>query len=158
MQSIGNPEDIEEERRLMYAGITRAKKRLYILHAAQRMIYGKTGYYQPSRFIGELPSEYIEKMYEDRQNTVKSFAIAPNKVPTYTTRSNAAVTSTVGRVSAEKCGNSYSVGMRVLHKTFGEGSVLNTKNMGNDTLLEIKFDKFDLPKKLMANFAKLEII
>ena len=158
MQSIGNPEDIEEERRLMYVGITRAKKRLYILHAAQRMIYGKTGYYQPSRFIGELPENYIEKMYEDSRSTYKSFVTAPNKVPAYTPRSNAAVTSTVGRAHVEKCSDTYSVGMRVRHKTFGEGSVLMTRDMGNDTLLEIKFDQFDLPKKLMANFAKLEII
>ena len=158
MQSIGNPEDIEEERRLMYVGITRAKKRLYILHATQRMIYGKTGYYQPSRFIGELPENYIEKMYEDSRSTYKSFVTAPNKVPAYTPRSNAAVTSTVGRAHVEKCSDTYSVGMRVRHKTFGEGSVLMTRDMGNDTLLEIKFDQFDLPKKLMANFAKLEIV
>lgn len=157
MQSIGNPEDIEEERRLMYVGITRAKKRLYILHAAQRMIYGKTGYYQPSRFIRELPEDYIEKMYQEQQSTVRSFA-TQNKVPAFTPRSNAAVISTVGRAQAEKCSDNYSVGMRVRHKTFGDGKVLSTKNMGNDTLLEVKFDKFDLPKKLMANFAKLEII
>ncbi len=157
LQSIGNPEDIEEERRLMYVGITRAKKRLYILHAVQRMIYGKTGYYQPSRFIRELPEEHVEKLYREQQSTVKNFA-TQNKVPAFVPRSNAALTSTVGKPQVEKCTDNYSVGMRVRHKAFGDGEVLSARDMGNDTLLEIKFDKFDLPKKLMANFAKLQTI
>lgn len=159
LQSMGNPEDIEEERRLMYVGITRAKKRLYILHAAQRMIYGKTSYFQPSRFIGELPEENIQRLYEERKTTVSAFAKAQHQVPAYTKRrSSAAVTSTVGRTQSTKCLDTYAPGMRVRHKAFGEGIVLSTKDMGNDTLLEIKFDKFDLPKKVMANYAKLEII
>ncbi|MBQ6947460.1 MAG: UvrD-helicase domain-containing protein [Clostridia bacterium] len=159
LQSMGNPEDIEEERRLMYVGITRAKKRLYILFAAQRMLYGKTSYYQPSRFVRELPEENVERLYEERKATVASFATAQHQVPAYKPRrSSAAVTSTVGRAQSTKCADTYSIGMRVRHKAFGEGEVLSTRDMGNDTLLEIKFEKFDLPKKVMANFAKLEII
>lgn len=159
LQSMGSVEDIEEERRLMYVGITRAKKRLYILHAAQRMIYGKTGYYQPSRFIRELPEENIERLYEERKATISAFATAQHQAPAYTPRrSSAAVTSTVGKMQSTKCTDTYAPGLRVRHKAFGEGAVLSTKDMGNDTLLEIKFDKFDLPKKVMANFAKLEKI
>ena len=158
MQSMGSSEDIEEERRLMYVGITRARKRLYILHAAQRMIYGKTGYYQPSRFIRELPEAHIKLLYEERRSTVKSFVTAPEKVPAFTRRSETVFTSDVGKTAAQKCSDTFSSGMRVRHKTFGDGTVMSTRDMGNDTLLEIKFDKFDLPKKVMANFAKLEKI
>lgn len=157
LQSMGNPEDIEEERRLMYVGITRAKKRLYILFAAQRMLYGKTSYYQPSRFVRELPEENVERLYEERKATVSAFATATQRVPAYTPkRPSAAVTSTVGRATGTKCTDHYAVGARVRHKAFGDGVVLSTRDMGNDTLLEIQFDKFDLPKKVMANFAKLE--
>lgn len=159
MQSIGNPDDIEEERRLMYVGITRARKRLYICHVAQRMIYGKTGYYQPSRFIKELPQANIEKMYEERNATVSAFATAASRVPAYTPHNpQSAKTSTVGRASAAQCTDTYTPDMRVRHKAFGDGTVLSTRDMGNDTLLEIKFDNFDAPKKVMANFAKLEIL
>ncbi len=157
LQSMGSVEDIEEERRLMYVGITRARKKLYILHAAQRMIYGKTGYYQPSRFIRELPAENIQKLYEESRASVAAFAKA--QVPAFAPRRpSAAVTSTVGKTQGAKCMDHYLPDMRVRHKAFGEGKVLSTKDMGNDTLLEIKFDRFDLPKKVMANFAKLEII
>ena len=159
LQSMGAEDDIEEERRLMYVGITRARKRLYILHCAQRMIYGKTGYYQPSRFIRELPAENVEKLYEDSFSTPVAFAKAPTRqTPAYTPPRSGAATSTVGTFRAEKSDISYEVGMRVLHKTFGEGVILDTREMGNDTLLEIKFDRFETNKKVMANYAKLTIL
>ncbi len=159
MQSMGNPEDIEEERRLMYVGITRARKKLYILHAAQRMIYGKTGYYQPSRFIRELPEDCCEKMYSDHSTSLRSFVTTPAPATPFTPSNKSAATSSfIARPKVAKCSDNYSVNMRVRHKTFGDGTVLMTRDMGNDTLLEIKFDQFDAPKKVMANFAKLDII
>ncbi len=161
LQSMGNPDDIEEERRLMYVGITRAKQKLYILFAAQRMLYGKTSYYQPSRFVRELPEDNVQRLYDERRSTITSFATAPQKVPAFVPRRpSAATTSTsaAARTQVAKCTDRYDIGMKVRHKAFGVGTVLSTKDMGNDTLLEIKFDKFDSPKKVMANFAKLEII
>ncbi len=164
LQSMGDEAEIEEERRLMYVGITRAKKHLYILHCAQRMIYGKTGYYQPSRFIRELPAENIEKLYEDRAATREAFAKAPAfRVPAYRkSGANAAATSTVGTFRAEKTGDTYTVGMRVSHKTFGEGVIIALREMGNDTLLEIEFTDHETGKKtvkkVMANFARLTIL
>ena len=159
LQSMNSEEDIEEERRLMYVGITRARKKLWVLHVAQRMLYGKTNYYQPSRFIKEMPGEYVEKLYDDARTTVSAFAKMPaRQVPAYTPPRPAAVQSSIGRATAERSNQHYTVGMRVRHKTFGDGEIVAAREMGNDTMLEIRFDTQPSHKKLMANFAKLTIL
>lgn len=159
LQSMNSEEDIEEERRLMYVGITRARKKLWVLHAAQRMLYGKTNYYQPSRFIKEMPSKYIEKLYDDARTTISAFAKMPAwQASTHTPPRGVAVQSSIGRATAERSDQLYTVGMRVRHKTFGNGEIVAAREMGNDTMLEIRFDTQPSHKKLMANFAKLIIL
>ena len=68
IQSMSDPEELEEERRLAYVAITRAKKRLYITNASQRMLFGNTRYARPSRFLGEIPEQY--KSTEDKTRCV----------------------------------------------------------------------------------------
>ena len=150
-QSImGGVKEIEEERRLAYVAITRAKKRLYVTNTSMRMLYGRTTRNLPSRFVKEIPLELCEtdgvaaKQYNVTSVTSKYTQTSANK-------------SSFIKSTAQKGDSPYKVGMQVKHNTFGVGMVLKTTSMGNDTLLEIAFDKVGT-KKIMAGFAKLTII
>ena len=148
----GGESEIEEERRLAYVAITRAKKKLVITHTSMRMLFGSTNRNLPSRFLREIPEElcdntgYVAKKYE-----VKDFSVTPYR------SSNAAKSSFNTVKSKPSVSAVYSIGQTVLHKTFGQGMILSVTSMGNDYLLEIAFDKVGT-KKLMAGFAKLTII
>ncbi len=150
-QSImGGNSEIEEERRLCYVAITRARKRLFVTNTSMRMLYGRTGRNLPSRFVKEIPIEFCETTgVNTRQYTVTS---AASKY----TPSSASKSSFV-RSTDIKSDSLYKVGMQVKHNTFGVGMILKTTPMGNDTLLEIAFDCVGT-KKIMAGFAKLTII
>ncbi len=149
MQAIYDMNEMEEERRLAYVGMTRAKRNLYLTAAASRMIFGQTNHNRISRFIEEIPDEYKEFFDETerrRQNVSYHFEEAPS-----------------GRIRTEKTfsaapqkaqGTMFGVGDRVRHKVFGGGTVLAASPMAGDTMLEIAFDTKGT-KKLMANFAKL---
>ena len=156
LQAIYNPNEIEEERRLAYVAITRAKEELYILNAESRMIFGSTSRNKPSRFIAEIPEELIERSRTREWKKPKPGMVLPTS--SYEARvvsANAA--RHFGPPSLEQ-GHAPSeplrVGDRVSHRTFGEGCILTATPMGNDTLLEIAFEQVGT-KKLMANFARL---
>ncbi len=146
----GGNEEIEEERRLAYVAITRAKKKLTISHTNMRMIFGSTNRNLPSRFLQEIPDELCDKigfMAKKYDITQSSFTYKPNKsFNTSFVKTKTVVSNTV-----------YSIGQTVNHKTFGSGMIISVTPMGNDTLLEIAFEKVGT-KKLMAGFAKLTII
>ena len=161
--------EIEEERRLAYVGITRAKERLFISNAYQRMLFGRTERMRESRFIGEINRELIErKMSNEMQsygygsyNNNNSYSrnnYGDTKVSYYEpkkpTSTPIARSSSFGPTQNK---TNYSVGERVKHKTFGEGMITSVTNMGNDSMLEIAFDSVGT-KKGMANFARLEKI
>lgn len=153
--SVMNPEEIGEERRLAYVGITRAKKKLYLTKTKYRMLFGSTTFNKESRFLNEIPSELVERTGESRlyQSSSSAAAIADSKSKsTYNP-----LKSNIYQKPAVKSGVVYSVGDSVLHKVFGKGMIVSTEKMGNDTLLEIAFDKAGT-KKLMANFCKMEKI
>ncbi|HAN43754.1 MAG TPA: ATP-dependent DNA helicase PcrA [Ruminococcaceae bacterium] len=150
MLSINNPEEIEEERRLAYVGCTRAKKMLHLTNAAERIIFGQTNRYRPSRFISEIPKELCD--YTDKTIRLsKAPAGVSAERPQYS-----AASSTVGIGGAPKpqAVLGYGVGDTVRHKTFGNGMVIKITPMGNDNLIEIAFENVGT-KKIMANFAKL---
>lgn len=150
--SFDEPDQIEEERRLAYVGITRAKCRLYLLHTSQRTIYGTTIFPQVSRFVKEIPddlkhNDYVEKPAAANFSSfsrANNYSLGSFKVDTQNNPEN---------VNSEH----FEKGERVSHKVFGEGMVLSTVPAGNDVLIEIAFDKVGT-KKLMANFAKLKKI
>ena len=155
-QSIYNPEELEEERRLAYVGITRAKKVLYIINAETRMLFGSTSRNKPSRFSLEIPESLVEKT-ENKRAVQKTFNdIKLNyKAPV---KSLSASARTFNHIERHQNNASFFVaGDVVVHKVFGKGNVLSARPMGNDTLLEINFDGVG-NKKLMANYAKLEKI
>lgn len=144
--------EIEEERRLAYVAITRAKKRLYITNAYTRMLYGQTGRNLPSRFLKEIPTELCNISGMKRPE--------PNKIEIgtgYSAKPSYSYNRPINVAPASKTVCNYTAGMTVEHSTFGTGKILKTVPMGSDTLLEIQFENVGL-KKIMAGFAKLKII
>ena len=143
MSSMGGDDEIEEERRLAYVGITRARTRI---------LFGSTKFNPPSRFINEIPDSLLEKTGETIQRS-QSFGIPSQSRAQQPSRGfSAPVSSFKPPVKNETV---FNVGDTVLHKAYGEGIVLSAKAMGNDTLLEIAFTAAGT-KKIMANYAKIE--
>ncbi len=158
-QSIYNQDDLQEERRLAYVGITRAKEQLYLIKASSRMLFGQTKRNLPSRFLKELPVELTNQQMSENQRMMSAIKTQAQGAPGFTTpfeqaRAKKAAQTFLKQPTAQSSTGTYTVGMRVRHGTFGEGTILDAVRMGNDTLLEIAFDKTGT-KKLMANYAKL---
>lgn len=156
-RSFDNEEDLEEERRLAYVAITRAKKKLYLTSARQRMLFGQTHRNVTSRFMREIGNELIEK--HDNAARMKN-KINENDNPVTAVHSSTLqqqlARNRMHSVTPSKTETaSYSAGERVQHNVFGEGTVISSKAMANDALLEIAFDKAGT-KRIMANHAKLK--
>ena len=155
-RSFDSEDDMEEERRLAYVAITRAKKRLYLTNARQRMLFGQTQHNVTSRFMKEIGSELVEKhdnaaamkqQMEENDKSVTEVRSATLQQQLARTKKN-----TTG---APKETVAYAAGEKVSHSIFGEGVIVSVKPMANDSMLEIAFDKVGT-KKIMANYAKLK--
>ena len=144
-------EEMEEERRLCYVGITRAKKYLTLSAARQRMIRGEVQYNQVSRFVAEIPEEYLDEKREKEKlaEKVKAAAYAQAK-QAFRARSFEPKQFTVTKAE----GLSYTVGDRVRHIKFGEGVVKDIAEGGRDYEVTVDFDRAGV-KKMFASFAKL---
>jgi len=159
-QSMYSTEDMEEERRLAYVGITRAKQNLYLTNARTRLMFGSTTHNAPSRFITEIPDELTEKTGVSSYTSFKKSAEdGPYKdFGEDFTSGKPIKRGFSGQMNTPKptsAVSSFKVGDGVKHKVFGVGVILSAKPVGNDTLLEIAFENAGT-KKLMANFAKLQ--
>ncbi len=169
-QSMFSEEDLEEERRLAYVGITRAKKKLYLISSQQRMLYGQTSRNTPSRFLREIPSSVIDdQSVVARRSTGFTSAhsgfssgarggssyTSSSKIGSARQSSNSAHKFGQAGNAAQKSNVDYKVGDTVSHKSFGTGTILTITPMGGDMLLEVAFDKAGT-KKMMANYARLE--
>lgn len=176
--AIFEPEELEEERRLCYVAVTRAKKNLYMTYADSRMLFGQTKYSMPSRFLDEIPAECITRIGSKRRRTNDDFSASgdfssssfgysyTDKPKTYTSETNAkkdfsAVSKSglfdmfdVRKQTNQKAQTDFKPGDRVEHKKFGAGTVLNVIPLGNDSKIEIEFDSGD-KRNLMALFANL---
>ncbi len=150
MSTIMNPQELSEERRLAYVGITRAKEKLYLVRASERMLFGSTTRNRESRFATEIPSKLVEKTGNERVGTIAFNSSQP------TTKMNF---DPFAKKPAQtpKSSVKYSVGDMVMHKVFGKGMITSAEPMGSDTMLEVAFDKVGT-KTLMANFCKMEKI
>ena len=149
MRAIGEPSEMEEERRLCYVAITRAERRLELVCARQRMIFGRTTANRVSRFVDEIPDEHIEK------NIPKGYA---HKDPprelgfAHRRRGNFDVLHGVTPPQPQaKPAVSFAVGDSIRHKAFGEGVITDMKPMGGDFLVEINFA--GVVKRLMLRAA-----
>ncbi len=153
IQSAIDPEELEEERRLAYVGITRAKERLYCVHVRERLIFGKTQFNPRSRFIDEIPSELVDLGYIPKPDGEPT---TQKKKPVISQEffKKAALASDIGRSESSE---QFEVGDRVKHYNFGEGEIISVKPMGADVMYEIIFDTVGT-KKLMATYAKLKKI
>lgn len=150
-RSLDNEDDMEEERRLAYVAVTRAKKQLYVTSAGRRMIFGQTQHNVTSRFIREIGKEH----YIKQDNYTKNKDMHDNSVTEVQSLSLQQQIAMAKRQTAVKATNTtYEAGERVSHKIFGEGTIISATPASNDYMLEIAFDKVGT-KKIMANFAKI---
>ena len=159
MRSMESDDDIEEERRLCYVAITRAKEQLYITKTISRTIHGKTMPTTASRFFKEIPVEYLEdkttlqpKVAKVMQDLVVRNAAAPKK-EVYMTKGFGSSVKSSGSTDYSK----FKAGDTVEHRTFGRGEILKATPCGNDCILEIQFESIGF-KRLMAAFAKVKKI
>jgi len=154
-RSMENDEDLEEERRLCYVAMTRAKKMLLLTCAERRMIFGQTRYSRPSRFIDEIPKEYVDRSAFEEKTAVQKNAVQKPSGHGFHANEPAAVASSAS-VFFKKAGSApnvmYRAGEMVSHRAFGRGMVLAATPMGGDVLLEIAFDGIGT-KRLMAKSA-----
>jgi DNA helicase II / ATP-dependent DNA helicase PcrA len=133
-RSLSEPEQMEEERRLCYVGITRAEEELYITNAKKRTLYGKTNYNAPSRFIKEIPSHLIHHENEEESND------NPFHIKT--------------KVQAEEK-NEWKIGDKIIHRKWGRGIVVNIKGTGDATEIDVTFPSVGV-RRLLAKFAPIE--
>ena len=172
IRAIGEAEEMEEERRLCYVAMTRAKEKLYMTCASQRMLFGRTNSNRPSRFLGEIPPEYVEKSgrlpYAERaeRETERPARRTPLRRTFdrgFSMGSAAAPASAgapapdwkspaAGRASAGAALPGFKMGDSVQHKAFGRGLITKVTPMGGDALVEIAFDSVGT-KKLMLKSA-----
>jgi DNA helicase-2/ATP-dependent DNA helicase PcrA len=142
-RSVADPQGLEEERRLGYVGITRAKQSLYITYAEQRRLHGMDSYSQPSRFITEIPDEHIEEV---RPRVQVSRPLAPTRRST-PTRGTATTGAEMG----------VRLGQRVRHGKFGDGVILNCEGQGAHARVEVNFETAGT-KWLVLNYANLDLM
>ena len=138
LQSLGEPGRLEEERRLCYVGITRARKKLYLTHAESRRLYGKESYPRPSRFLREIPPAHLQEV-RLRGGASQTSRINPSAVSNPTDN------------------HGLRIGHRVIHGKFGEGVILQTEGEGNQARVQVNFSDIGI-KWLMLAYANLEVI
>jgi DNA helicase-2/ATP-dependent DNA helicase PcrA len=162
MRSMTDPDEMEEERRLAYVGITRAQERLYVTHSWSRMLFGQSQYNPPSRFLDEIPSELIEEAEGSRSSskglrasafgssgTASSFGGRDRKVDT--------ALKPKGPVPSGAEGMGLKVGDDVAHKKFGEGVIIDLRGTGDKTEAVVNFGSVG-EKTLLLAWAPLEKI
>ena len=165
MQTVlADPSEMEEERRLAYVALTRAKDRIFITHTKNRMLYGRTSCNPISRFVEEIPTELIDEelAYSSRSDFGRASGYFADTPRTYiadsqliTPKSKGSTTAPEAPKSTPKQSLSFKEGDRVYHMTFGAGEILSARPMGADVLYEVIFDKVGT-KKLMGTYARLK--
>jgi DNA helicase-2/ATP-dependent DNA helicase PcrA len=141
-RSWDDPEEMAEERRLMYVGMTRARERLYLIYAFQRTRWGQTEINEPSRFLDDIPADLLT----GRKSTKKSR-------PSFQQ-----ATRWANETKEKPAGDAqYKTGQRVFHTKFGEGIVIESKPSGGDEEVSVAFEEVGV-KRLLASFANLEKI
>ena len=154
-RSFDSEADMEEERRLAYVAITRAKERLYLTNASQRMLFGQTQRNVTSRFMREIDPSLIEK-HDHAAAMRKQLGESDKKLTeVHSTSLQQQLARNKSRSVGAKTSETYTAGERVSHNIFGEGTIVSVKPMANDSMLEIAFEKVGT-KKIMANYAKLK--
>lgn len=151
-RSIGEESEMEEERRLCYVGITRAREKLFLTFTKSRTLFGNTTYNRQSRFIDEIPEDLL-KYISENSDLIKSDV---RKSVTNQISADEWKQRTASFIKAAELNTDELVaGTRVLHKKFGAGTITAREPEGSDFKLEIDFDQFGM-KRLLASYAKLK--
>ena len=178
IRAIGEPEEMEEERRLCYVAMTRAKEKLYLTCAGQRMLFGRTSSNRPSRFVEEIPPEHLERSGRTFLDREESWGGMPSRTSGYggygkperspydqrpqtsggQRRDYGGFSRAMGSGSSSVSAapktdlSAFHKGDMVRHKAFGQGMILSIQKMGGDALVEIAFDNVGT-KRLMLKSA-----
>ncbi|KPU45939.1 ATP-dependent DNA helicase PcrA [Oxobacter pfennigii] len=150
MQSFEDEEEMEEERRLCYVGMTRAMKKLYLSYAYQRTIYGRTQFNSVSDFLDEIPKDCIEGLEERTKPEVKKQTIAEkiiNKMPVLTPKETKIINS----------GDTIKIGQKISHKKWGMGLIVAVDKKDDDFEITVAFDSQGI-KRLSAKYAPIEFV
>ena len=147
--SMTEGDGVEEERRLMYVALTRARRRLYLLLAQSRMLHGQTRYNVPSRFFQELPEALLQRINHVRQNSTSARQLSPSYSPA---RAGSRGASTAPAMFSPN--SPWRIGQAVTHAKFGAGVIVNAEGGGNDARVQVNFRDSGL-KWLMLEYAKL---
>lgn len=160
-RSLSNEKELEEERRLAYVGITRAKRKLYLTNAYSRMLYGRVQRNQPSQFVEEINDDLIKFENADSSSKAKSmntpFAKAAAQATTFTAQRRAHGLKHSAKQESTGTGadkQAWKVGDKVQHKKWGQGMVVSVNGSGNDMELDIAFPNEGV-KRLLAQFAPI---
>ncbi|MBQ2866254.1 MAG: UvrD-helicase domain-containing protein [Clostridia bacterium] len=154
-RSMESSEQMEEERRLCYVAMTRARKKLYITSAERRLLYGQTAYAKPSRFTEEIPPECVTKTGKPQRKAGSSMSFAEKRSSTGAGfyGNKASFAHSAPKKPAQSTNTlGFRAGQRVMHRSFGEGVISELTPMGNDVMLKITFDKVG-DKLMMAKTA-----
>ena len=178
IRAIGETEEMEEERRLCYVAMTRAKERLHLTCASQRMLFGRTSANRPSRFVGEIPAEYVQASGRSYWSAPDDDAAGRWTAPSTRSpsadrpsaygaprvpggagsprRAQSAPQGGLGRPETKAPASlpSFQKGDAVVHKAFGTGMILNVTPMGGDALVEIAFDKGGTKRLMLKSAAQ----
>jgi DNA helicase-2/ATP-dependent DNA helicase PcrA len=162
-KSMYDLDKIEEERRLAYVAITRAKEEIFFLNSTSRMIFGSTSHNKPSRFLSEISSDAFEitkskewkKMSPTQEKPSSNYELKVRSV--VSARSFGNIPAAANRLPEEenKSDRNFAPGEFVDHAVFGKGTIISTIPMGEDELLEINFEKTGV-KRMMSNLANLQ--
>jgi len=154
-QSLNEYDGVEEERRLMYVAVTRAKRRLYVTHAQSRMLHGQVRYNIASRFLDELPSGLVQWLSPHRRRASNAIDIDPaewgERVAAITPKSD----TTASAQRPRDTGPGWRIGQSVRHSKFGLGIIIDAEGRGGDARVQVNFRDTGV-KWLALEYAKLE--
>jgi DNA helicase-2/ATP-dependent DNA helicase PcrA len=171
-QSVMQNDGLEEERRLMYVAITRARTRLYLSFTQQRLLHGQTRYNVPSRFLDELPAELLKwltpRMQGRGQGAYGASAAAQSWGGGYgssaaagsgtgSSSAAAATSASFGAGKTSERGGGWRIGQSVQHAKFGQGVIVSAEGSGSDARLQINFGRAGM-KWLALEYAKLTAV
>jgi DNA helicase-2/ATP-dependent DNA helicase PcrA len=154
-RSLDDPEEMAEERRLFYVGMTRAKQRLYLVRAQQRSLYGSYQDSIPSRFLEDIPEELVRP--DSRSRRSRGYAARRSEVATWNNQQALRTFHSPPASSAPIIQPRYRPAMRVRHPSWGEGMVLESRVQDNDETVDVIFESVGF-KRLVASLANLEIL
>jgi DNA helicase-2/ATP-dependent DNA helicase PcrA len=146
-RNFADNSELEEERRLLYVGMTRAEENLYLSYARSRRRFNNVNYTSPSLFLDEIPSEFTEEKLVGRKKSGKGKSIRQ-------TRRKKMLEYFNQEDESQEESTNYAIGSRVYHETFGKGEVIGTEGQGDKMKISIKFDG-EVHKKLIARYANL---